>query len=523
MTVPSASPQPITLTDEQRFDWLRLTRTEGVGPRTFRSLVNHFGGARAALEALPDLARRRGAPIPRIPDVRDIEAEIVAAGRLGVRFVVTGEAGYPRALAAVDTAPPVLAVRGRPEVLALPLVAIVGSRNASAAGRQLTQTLAHGLGRAGFGVVSGLARGIDTAAHAASLDSGTVAVLAGGHDRVYPAENAALLAAIAERGAVVAEMPLGWEARGRDFPRRNRIVSGLSLGVVLVEAARRSGSLITARFALEQGREVFAVPGFPLDPRAEGTNDLLREGATLVRGVDDVVEVLAPLVSPDDKRDGRNLDEQSGGDEIPPLWDEADWLAQPSGEASADGPAGDRAAGLFDNGPEADGTIGLEALLGTAPVAIDELVRQSGWPASRVQAALLDLELAGRLVRVGGVLVARRPEGRRTGAVRRPRNRLSGAERRRRWRGLRRPPCPGSSSGWRGSGHRPCGRVPTRVRRCTRRWPARPGRPDRSRSAQTERTRRSGRRGRSPPRSPIRPSRRQLRSADPSASGQAWA
>lgn len=383
-----------------------------MGPRTFRSLLNHFGGARAALQGLPDLARRRGAPVPRIPDVREIEAELAAAGRLGVRFVATGEAGYPPALAHIDTAPPVLAVRGRAELLGQPLVAVVGSRNASAAGRQFTQVLSHGLGRAGFGVVSGLARGIDTAAHAAALEAGTIAVLAGGHDRVYPAENADLLAAIAERGAVVAEMPIGWEARGRDFPRRNRIVSGLALGVVLVEAARRSGSLITARFALEQGREVFAVPGFPLDPRAEGTNDLIRDGATLVRHADDVVEVLAPLVGGEERRGERSLDEPGGGHGIPPLWDEVDFFGTLPAPADP-GQALQPMSGLEDTPPgEGEGgstAESLESLLGSAPVSIDELVRQSGWPASRVQAALLDLELAGRLVRVGGVLVALRP------------------------------------------------------------------------------------------------------------------
>jgi DNA processing protein len=418
MTLQRAPTVFVTLTDEQRFDWVRLMRTEGVGPRTFRSLLNHSGGARAALQSLPDLARRRGATPPRIPDVQEIEIEFKAARRLGVRFVATGEAEYPRALAAIDTAPPILAVRGRADVLNLPSVALVGSRNASAAGLQFTRILAHGLGRAGFGVVSGLARGIDTAAHAAAIEGGTVAVLAGGHDRVYPAENADLLSAIAERGAVVCEMPMGWEPRGRDFPRRNRIVSGLSLGVVLVEAARRSGSLITARFALEQGREVFAVPGFPLDPRAEGTNDLLRDGATLVRGVQDVVEVLAPIVGLDDRRDGRSMAEGQGGEAKPLLWDEIDWLADGDagaspGSAPADGagPADDigEEGGQKEGEPEASGRI--EALLVTAPVSVDELVRQSGWPVRRVQAALLDLDLAGRLERLGGDLVALRPKG----------------------------------------------------------------------------------------------------------------
>ena len=287
----------VRLSEEQRLDWLRLIRTENIGPRTFRDLINHYGGARAALDALPALARRGGAAGPaRICSREDAEAELKAARARGVEFVALGEPDYPQRLQMIDDAPPLLAVRGKLAALARPLVAIVGSRNASAAGVKFAERLARDLGNAGFGTVSGLARGIDAAAHRASLATGTVAVLAGGHDRVYPPEHDELLEAILAEGAAVSEMPLAWEPRARDFPRRNRLISGLSVGVVIVEAARRSGSLITARLAGEQGREVFAVPGSPLDPRAEGTNGLLKQGATLVTEAADVIAVLEPIL-----------------------------------------------------------------------------------------------------------------------------------------------------------------------------------------------------------------------------------
>jgi DNA processing protein len=255
------------LTDAQWLDWLRLIRSENVGPRTFRALVNQFGGAGAALAALPDLARRGGRPALKVATRAEAEREMEGLARLGARLVALGEPDYPRPLQAIEGAPPLLAVRGDPAVLARPAVAIVGSRNASAAGLTFTERLGRGLGDAGLVIVSGLARGIDTRAHRAALRTGMIAVLAGGLDRIYPPHNEDLLARIVdEGGAALTEMPLGWEARGRDFPRRNRLVSDLSYGVVVVEAARRSGSLITARYALEQGREVLAVPGSPLDP-----------------------------------------------------------------------------------------------------------------------------------------------------------------------------------------------------------------------------------------------------------------
>ncbi len=366
----------VQLTDEQRIDWLRLIRSPNVGPRTFRTLINHFGGARAALQALPSLARRGGASgsveiFPRA----DAEREIAAARKLGIALVALGEPAYPLRLQMIDDAPPLIAIRGEMSALALPMVAIVGSRNASGAGLKFTQKLARDLAEAGFAIVSGLARGIDAAAHGASLATGTIAVLAGGHDRVYPPEHSELLDAILPAGAALSEMPLGWEPRARDFPRRNRLISGVSLGVVIVEAAKRSGSLITSRFALEQGREVFAVPGSPLDPRAEGTNGLIKQGATPVTEAADVISVLEPIMT----------EKKFPAREPEPLTD---------GEASN------------DVEPAADERARIVGLLGPSPIQIDDLVRLSKSSASVVRMVLLELELAGRLERHGGGLVS---------------------------------------------------------------------------------------------------------------------
>ncbi len=370
----SEETEPIRLTDEQRLDWLRLIRSQNVGPRTFRALINHFGGARGALEALPGLARRGGgSAAPQIYSRDEAEREIVASRKLGVSFVAVGEADYPRRLQMIDDAPPLIAIRGRAAVLAMPQVAIVGSRNASAAGAKITQRLAHGLCDAGFAVVSGLARGIDAAAHRASLASGTVAVLAGGQDRVYPPEHLDLLDAILPAGLALTEMPLGWEPRARDFPRRNRLISGLSLGVVIVEAAKRSGSLITARLALEQGREVFAVPGSPLDPRAEGTNSLIKQGATPVTEVADIIAVLQPIM----------------GLELP-----------------AREPEEEEMEPIQNVDPAPDERTRIVALLSPTPVSIDDLIRLSRSSPRVVRIVLLELEIAGRLERHGGGLVS---------------------------------------------------------------------------------------------------------------------
>ncbi|MBO1903824.1 DNA-processing protein DprA [Microvirga sp. 3-52] len=388
------------LTDEQRLDWLRLIRSENVGPRTFRALVNQYGGAAAALEALPDLARRGGRLMLKVCSRAEAEKEMVAAARLGVRFIAMGEADYPKTLQAIDTAPPLITLRGSADLLARPSVAIVGSRNASASGLTFAERLSRQLGEAGYVVVSGLARGVDTKAHKATLETGTVAVLAGGQDRVYPAQNEPLLQAIVEQGgAVISEMPMDWEPRGRDFPRRNRIVSGLSYGVVVVEAARRSGSLITARFALEQGREVFAVPGSPLDPRAEGTNDLIREGATLCAGVEHVTSVLEPLIASGPRLD-RSVEEPHSTLGSEELWDELDLPDIVRAPVRPVMPE----TGL-DEETNADETD-LIAFLGPSPVAVDDLVRQSGLSIRNVQMALLELEIAGRLERHGGNAVS---------------------------------------------------------------------------------------------------------------------
>jgi DNA processing protein len=292
-------------------------------------------------------------------------------------------------------------VRGSTDLLAKPSVAIVGSRNASAAGLTFAERLSRQLGEEGYGVVSGLARGIDTRAHRAALATGTVAVLAGGHDRVYPSENEPLLRAIIEQGgAVVSEMPFGWEPRGRDFPRRNRIVSGLSYGVVVVEAARRSGSLITARFALEQGREVFAVPGSPLDPRAEGANDLIRDGATLCASVEHVTAVLEPLIASGPRLDHDGVEEPHHPVDAEELWDELDLLDIARAPVRPVMPDGRSVDEPMEAGP------GLIELLGPSPIAIDDLVRQSGLPIRTVQMTLLELEIAGRLERHGGNAVS---------------------------------------------------------------------------------------------------------------------
>lgn len=388
----------LRLNARQRLDWLRLTRTEGVGPRTFQGLINRFGGAGPALEALPMLAKARGRAV-RIPTQTEIETEIAEASRRGIHFLASGEEDYPDQLLTIDGPPPVLAVRGRLELLQRPAVAIVGARNASASGRTMAARLAAGFAEAGYVVVSGLARGIDTDAHRASLAGGTIAVLAGGLDRPYPPENEALFDEIAELGAVISEMPLGLSPRGRDFPRRNRLISGLAQGVVVVEAARRSGSLITARMANEQGREVFAVPGSPLDPRCEGTNDLLREGATIATSAEDVLVVLAPMAG-DGPRAPRFFREQQSEDSAA-LFEEWDGGAAGAGDASL--VLDDEQDTPVPSGPEAR----LLALLAVDPVEIDLLARMSGLSPRAVQAALSELELSGTIVRHPGNRVAR--------------------------------------------------------------------------------------------------------------------
>lgn len=364
------------LTDEERLDWLRLIRTDRIGPRTFQDIVGYFGSARAALSALPDMARRGGsAQAPRICPHERADAELRAARAAGIEYVALGETAYPFRLAMIDDAPPLIAVRGALDVLARPQIAIVGSRNASAAGVKFAERMGRDLGAAGFVVVSGLARGIDAAAHRASLETGTIAVLAGGQDRIYPPDHVALADNIVIEGAAISEMPLGWEPRAHDFPRRNRLISGLAIGVIVVEAARRSGSLITARLAGEQGREVFAVPGSPLDPRCEGTNGLLKQGAIPVTEASDVIAVVEPILGR-----GTELREirESSQDTMQTKYVE----------------------------PGTDERSRIVSLLGPTPVSIDDLVRLAQTSPAIVRAALLEFEIAGRIERHGAGLVS---------------------------------------------------------------------------------------------------------------------
>jgi DNA processing protein len=360
-----------------------LCRTETIGPISFFAMLRRFGSARASLEALPRLARRDERSQTVIAVTRaEAEAELAALHRAGARVVCWGEPLYPSALAAIDDAPPILTVLGRAELLGRPIVAVVGARNASASGRRFSRDLAASLGRGGVVVVSGLARGIDAAAHLGALDTGSIAVVAGGVDVVYPEENRGLHEALARQGAIVAELALGTEPQARHFPRRNRIISGMALGVVVVEAAARSGSLITARLALEQGRDVFAVPGSPLDPRCRGSNDLLRRGATLTEGAEDVLSQLGPLMECAPRLSSALSVETSTARGWPP--------------AEASELAGDSELELI-----------LERL-GPTPVAVDELVRQCHLSAAAVATLLLELELAGRVERHPGNLVSLR-------------------------------------------------------------------------------------------------------------------
>lgn len=376
----------IRLSDQQRLNWLRLIRTENIGPVAFRDLIMFCGSAASAIERLPDLNIRGGGSKPvRVTPLEDAEREIEAIERMGARLVGMGEPDYPQQLKNCEAPPPLVIIKGNPNVFRKPPVAIVGSRNASVVGARFTERLARDLGDAGFAIVSGLARGIDAAAHKASLTTGTVAVLAGGLDRPYPPENLPIYRAIPEHeSALITEMPMGAEPRSRDFPRRNRIIAGLSLGLIVVEAAERSGSLISARMAGEMGRTVFAVPGSPLDPRARGTNSLLKQGATLVTSADDVIEALNPLIG----RETIHSDE-----------DQPDLLKQ------------------FDEPPEPPQAITTDEqrdilldALSVVPIDVDSLVRHTSLDASSALLILLELDLAGRLLRYPGNQVALVPQ-----------------------------------------------------------------------------------------------------------------
>jgi DNA processing protein len=388
-----AAPLPIAaLDDRARLACLRLIRTERIGPVTYRQLINQFGGAEAALEAVPELARKSGSLRGlNLCPVDVAHAELEAAARVGARPLFTIEPGYPAALAHVDVPPPLLYVKGRVELLARPMIALVGSRDASAAGTKLTRILVSELAAAGFVIASGFARGIDAAAHTAAITSGTVGVLAGGIDVIYPREHTALYARMADLGCLITERPPGLNPREKDFPRRNRIISGISLGVVVVEAAMRSGTLITARFAGEQGRDVFAVPGHPLDPRGAGTNHLLKMGATMVTCAADILEALGPVT-------GQHPLTVSGlSDQRRP--------APSAGWADADR---ERVATV--QGELSNASTALVAVLGPHPIDIDELTRATNLPSRAVQIALIELDLAGRIERHGSQLVSLKSE-----------------------------------------------------------------------------------------------------------------
>jgi DNA processing protein len=356
------------LTDRERREWLTLARTENVGPVAFDQLVDRFGSAAEALEALPELVRRGGRLTGvRLPSAAEIDRELDDGEALGARLICACEPDFPQALAALDPPPPLLWVRGDARLLDRACVAVVGARVASAAGQRFARGLAADLGRAGLIVVSGMARGVDGAAHEGALPTGTAAVLGGGVDDIYPPDHAALYARIVEAGCIVSESPPGRGATARDFPRRNRIISGLSRAVVVVEAELRSGSLITARLAAEQGREVLAVPGSPLDPRARGTNDLLRQGAAICEGVEDVLRALEGF---------RGLGERERRPALgPPVTPDASLVER------------------------------LAALLSPTPVSRDELVRAAAAPAPAVFAALVELSLAGRAELLPGGMV----------------------------------------------------------------------------------------------------------------------
>lgn len=367
----------VPLSDRQRLAWLRLIRSDNVGPVTFRELINHFGSAEAAIDRLPELSRRGGAGREiRVASIGEAEAELEAARRFGAVFVGIGEPDYPPALRRIDGAPPLIAAIGDLSLAQMPAVGMVGSRNASISGTKFAARLAREIGMAGYAIVSGLARGIDAAAHAASLDTGTIAALAGGLDQPYPPENLALYNEMrAGKGLAISEMPMGWEARARDFPRRNRLIAGVALGVVVIEAAERSGSLITARRAADFGRLVFAVPGSPLDPRAAGANGLIKDGATMVTEARDVLDALSPLsrIAPDDG----------------------------SIMAETDSPDRDEM-----QAPDDSERSRIVQALGPSPVEIDDIVRHTGLPAQLIYYVLLELDLAGRLHRHPGGLVS---------------------------------------------------------------------------------------------------------------------
>ncbi|MEM7214257.1 MAG: DNA-processing protein DprA [Pseudomonadota bacterium] len=369
------------LNDDQRLNWLRLIRSQNVGPATFRDLISHYGTAELALEAIPELAKRGGAAAKiKVFSRDDAEREMALARHYGAHFLGIGEPEYPVNLRNAEGAPPLLCFRGSQNALKQQSLAIVGSRNSSIAGMKITERLSGQIGREGYIIVSGLARGIDTAAHKAALSTGTVAVFAGGVDHVFPPENMELASAIlGNEGALVSEMPMGWQPRAKDFPRRNRIITGLAKAVLVVEAARKSGSLITARIANEMGRTVLAIPGSPLDPRSHGTNNLIREGATLVTSMEDIIEAISPLDGPGE--DSENMVSEGEND-------------------------------IFEHDSYKKDDLPMEirekiiSALGPSPVLIDDILEFTGATPGELHLTLLELSLAGKLERHPGGLVS---------------------------------------------------------------------------------------------------------------------
>ncbi len=371
MTPSTYPPLPPT-TEDELFARLRLLRSRRVGPATYRRLITEHGDVFRALAALPDVARKAGVSDYTICPEGVIAAEFKAAKRYGATLLADDDPTYPNDLAQIDDAPPLLWAYGRKSLLLQPMIALVGARNASSLGTRMAKSLAAGLAEAGYVVVSGLARGIDTAAHIASLDHGTVAVQAGGVDVIYPAENTQLTHDIGQKGLRLSEMPMGVTPQARHFPARNRIISGLAQAVVVVEAAAKSGSLITAKDALDQARDIFAVPGHPFDARAAGCNMLLRDGATLVRSAQDVIEALGPPKT-----------------------------------------APKQASLVFDPAPPPKPLRDTAKLhsdilsrLGPSPLAEDQLIRDLSATSGEVAPALTDLELAGKIKRSSGGLLA---------------------------------------------------------------------------------------------------------------------
>ena len=345
----------------EKRDWLRLSRTPRVGPVAFRDLLARYKTADAALSALPMIMHRKTSDIPSL---ESIESEMEQSEQMGVKILAACEPDYPAYLRAVDPCPPLISVLGKTDILHQPCIAIVGSRNSSAIGQRFARQIAAELGQAGYTVISGLARGIDASAHYAALQTGTAAVLGGGVDHIYPRQNTELYQAMVEQGALISESPLGYRATARDFPRRNRIISGLSMGVVVIEAAERSGTLITARYALEQNREVMAAPGSPLDPRTKGCNRLIQQGAALIENVDDIIACL------ENTRPPQIMEPLEGYEQAEFNWENAQ--------------------GDIDKAKET-----ITKLLSPTPTPRDEIIRQSGYSTAIATAAMLEMELSG--------------------------------------------------------------------------------------------------------------------------------